>query len=167
MCSSDLEIISEAKAQAKAIKDRAMNEGFVEGHSRGYRKGIEESAKEGENIKEKAILVLAQCEQEAEDYFELYKNKIIKLAGDMANTIVNHEINTNDETLMDMIKPIIEDYKRSGMVVISCSSSHQKLLPSTSNQYNTMLLKVVSFTWDIACYLDTVGQTNPGNLTKS
>ena len=30
-----------------------------------------------------------------------------------------------------------------------------------------MLLKIVSFTWNIACYFDSVRKTNSGDLTKS
>lgn len=130
------DIIAEANEQAREIKDRAMQEGYREGHSRGYRKGIEESAKEGENIKRRAISVLMQCEEEAENYFQLKKDKIIELAGHMAKLIVNREIHTDDEAILDMIKPIIQDYKRAGMVVISCSNSHQKTLKKNIKALN-------------------------------
>ncbi|MDY0235503.1 MAG: FliH/SctL family protein [Gudongella sp.] len=132
------DIISEANEQARDIKERALEEGYMEGHSRGYRKGIEESVREGENIKKKAISVLMQCEEEAEKYFKLKENKIIKLAGDMAKLIVNHEIDTDSETIIDMIKPIIQDYKRGGMVVISCKNSHQKLLKENIKVLNAI-----------------------------
>lgn len=127
------EISAEANEKAEAIKEKAIEEGYAEGHARGYRKGIEESAKEGETIKRKAIEVFKQCEEEVENYLELQKHKIIKLAGDMAKLIVNHEIETNNDRLLDMLKPIIQDYKRAGTVVISCSDSHQKPLKKNIN----------------------------------
>ena len=122
------EILKEAKEKAKDLKDKAIEEGFMEGHSRGYRKGIEESIIEGKKIKEQAIAYLIQCEEEAEKYFEIKKDKIIQLAGDMARVIIKSELETKSEKVLDMVKPIIQDYKRGGMVIISCGSLHQKTL---------------------------------------
>ena len=49
--------------------------------------------------------------------------------------------------------------------VVSCS--WKVFYSSSTNKYNTMLLKVMSFSWDIACYFDTVRKTNSGDLSKS
>ena len=38
---------------------------------------------------------------------------------------------------------------------------------AATDQNNRVLLKVVALTRDIACYFDTVGKTNSGDLSKS
>jgi hypothetical protein len=43
-----------------------------------------------------------------------------------------------------------------------------KVLYSTASDHNNaVLLKVVTFTGDIACYFDTIGKTYSGDLSKS
>ena len=38
---------------------------------------------------------------------------------------------------------------------------------AAADHNNAMLLKVVTFSWDVACYFDSVGKTNSGDLSKS
>ena len=33
--------------------------------------------------------------------------------------------------------------------------------------YKRQLLKIVTFSWDVACYFDSVGKTNSGDFSKS
>ena len=46
------------------------------------------------------------------------------------------------------------------------SGTGQILNSSATDQNNAMLLKVVTLSWDVACYFDTVGQTNSGDLSQ-
>ena len=39
--------------------------------------------------------------------------------------------------------------------------------PTTTDKNNAVLLKVVSLSRNVACYLDSVGKTNSGDLSKS
>ena len=49
--------------------------------------------------------------------------------------------------------------------MISCTG--KILYSSAADHNNTMFLKVMAFARNIACYLNTVGKTYSGNLTKS
>ena len=46
------------------------------------------------------------------------------------------------------------------------SGTGQVLHTAASDEYNAMLLKVVAFTRNVACYFDSVGKTYPGDFTK-
>ena len=44
----------------------------------------------------------------------------------------------------------------------------RKVLNTASKDQNyAMLLKVMSLTWDVACYFDSIGKTYSGDLSKS
>lgn len=47
------------------------------------------------------------------------------------------------------------------------SGTRKVLYTAATDQNNRVLLKVVALTRDIACYFDTVGKTNSGDLSKS
>ena len=47
------------------------------------------------------------------------------------------------------------------------SGTRKVLYTAAADQNNRVLLKVVALTRDIACYFDTVGKTNSGDLSKS
>ena len=46
------------------------------------------------------------------------------------------------------------------------SGTRKILYSSSTDQYNTMLLKVVAFSWNVACNFDAIGKTNSGNLSE-
>ena len=47
------------------------------------------------------------------------------------------------------------------------SGTGQVLNSSSTDQHNAVLLKVVTLSRNVACYLDSVGKTYTGNLSKS
>ena len=55
--------------------------------------------------------------------------------------------------------------KCSSYDMVSCT--WKVFYSSSTDQNNAMLLKVVSFSWDVACYFDSVRQTYSGDLSKS
>jgi len=46
------------------------------------------------------------------------------------------------------------------------SGTWQVLYSSSTDQNNAVLLKVMTFSWDVACYFDTIGKTYSGDLSK-
>ena len=46
------------------------------------------------------------------------------------------------------------------------SGTWKILYSSSTDQYNTMLLKVVTFSWNVACNFDAIGKTYSGNLSE-
>ena len=55
--------------------------------------------------------------------------------------------------------------KRTSNDMISCT--WKVFYSSSTDKNNAMLLKVVSLSWNVACYFDTVRQTYSGDLSKS
>ena len=49
--------------------------------------------------------------------------------------------------------------------MVSCT--RKVLYSSSTDKNNAVLLKVVTFTWNIACYFHSVRETNSGDLTQS
>jgi len=47
------------------------------------------------------------------------------------------------------------------------SNTWKILHTTTADKHNRVLLKIVSFSWNIGCYFHSIGKTHLGDLTKS
>ena len=114
--------------EAKSIRHQSMEEGFREGSEKGYKeglrkgyeKGLEDCKQECDKIKDNALQLLNQAEVKVKSYYSDSKDSIIRLAGDMAESIVNHTIDMADENILLLIKPIIQMYERNEKVIFTC-----------------------------------------------
>ena len=57
--------------------------------------------------------------------------------------------------------------QKRGVCTAVKTATPKKPNSSSTDKNNAMLLKVVTLSWNITCYLDTVGKTNSGDLSKS
>lgn len=134
-------IINEAIKEAEEIKlaskesgykegfDKGLEEGFNKGVDEGNKKGlemgflqgIENAKKEADEIKKDAINLLKDCQKEVSEYFDENRQRIIKLAAQMAESITHFTIDTSSEDIMQLIKPIMKQFKKVGNVIITCN----------------------------------------------
>lgn len=120
------EVIDEANKKAEDIKLEAQREGFRHGHNQGYqngyKEGLDKAKDEGKTIKENALSLIDQCEVYVSQYLEENKHKIIKLAADMAESIVGFAIDTSSDDILMLIKPILQSYDKKESIIITCNS---------------------------------------------
>lgn len=126
----------ELQEEAEKIREEAREKGYREGlekgkkdgFQKGYNEGLESCKEECREIKENAINLLNQAQREVSDYYKDNKEEIINLAGQMAESIVHTTIDTSDEKLMLLIKPIIQLYEKSERIIISVQPESIKYL---------------------------------------
>lgn len=141
-------IISLAQKEAEKIKADASQEGYqegldkgqedgfnqglekgqAEGTKKGYLQGISQSKQEADEIKEKAFKMLKDAQKEVEQYYEDNQDNIINLAVQMAESIIHTTIDTSDDNLLPMIKPIVQHFKNVGNVIITCHPDNFEFL---------------------------------------
>lgn len=131
-------IISKAKEQGDTIKKKSEQDGYKEGIKKGflegYNKGKEEAQEDCQGIKENAINILKQAEDHVSEYLEENRNRIINLAGDMAESIVNKTIDKSSDNILMLIKPIIQQYRRKDQIIITSHPNKVQFLKANLNR---------------------------------
>lgn len=112
--------IKEAREEAEKLKKEAIEEGYKEGFKQGYDKGITDCLIECKEIKRDALNLIDQAEKEVKRYFSENQDNIIRLAGDMAESIVHTTIDISSESVLLLVKPIIDLNERNELIVITC-----------------------------------------------
>ena len=123
-----------AREEAEKLKEKAKEEGLKIGIREGYEKGIKDSQIEANEIKNSAISLIKQSEKQVKEYFAENQNNIIRLAGDMAESIVHSTIDLSSDNILMIIKPIIQLYEKNENIIITCHPSNSTLLKSKLDQ---------------------------------
>lgn len=113
------------KAQAKAQgQEMGIKQGYEQGYKQGYEEGLQSGLIEAKNesieIKNNAISMIEQAEKNIDEYFKYNKANIIKLAAEMAESIVHTKIDTSSDNILMIINPILQQYGKKGNITISC-----------------------------------------------
>ena len=119
---------SDAREEIERLQKEAINKGYEKGYNKGFDQGFEEGAnkafKECEDqcneIKQNALGLIKQSEVQVDDYINENKANIIKLAGVMAESIVHKTIDTSSDKVLSLIKPIIEQYRSTENIILTC-----------------------------------------------
>lgn len=125
-------IINNAKKEAKKIKEEAEEKGYKDAFDRGleegYSEGLEKIEKDMKESKDKALDLIVQAEEITKDYFLENKNNLIKLAVDMAESIVGYSIDEKEEGILNLIKPIVTEYNKKEKITITCHPKQYEFL---------------------------------------
>ena len=117
-------LIQNAYTEVEKIKAIANKEGhekgFKVGLEQGYSEGMHKAEEESQKLKEYAVDLIKQANTEVEDYFQENNEAIIRLAGDMAEKIVHTFIDASSENIIQLIKPVIEQHRIMGNIIIRC-----------------------------------------------
>lgn len=114
--------------EAEVIKREAAQQGYRKGLEEGFEKGLADCQDECSRMKNAALDMYKQAEEEVKSYFNDNKEKIIRLAGDIAESIVNTTIDLSSENILLLIKPIIQQYEKNESIIITCHPSKSELL---------------------------------------
>lgn len=141
-------IINEAKKEAEMIRLEAKKVGYKEGHDKGikqgfeqgfnegntrgiekgYSEGVESAQKEVDEIKRNAIKMLENAQEEISEFVEANQQRIIRLAAQMAESIVHTTIDTSSENILQLIKPIVQQLKKVESIIITCNPNNYDYL---------------------------------------
>ncbi len=141
-------IINQAIKEAEEIKllaqEKGYKEGFDKGLEEGFNKGLEKGHEEGiktgflqgidnakeeaSKIKESAINLLKDSQKKVGEYFDKNRQNIIDLAVQMAESITHFTIDTHNEDIMQLIKPIMKQFKKVGNVIITCNPKNYEYI---------------------------------------
>lgn len=114
--------------EAEIVKREAAQQGYRKGLEEGFEKGLADCQDECSRMKNAALDMFKQAEEEVKSYFNDNKEKIIQLAGDIAESIVNTTIDLSSENILSLIKPIIQQYEKNESIIITCHPSKSELL---------------------------------------
>ena len=123
--------------EVKIAKQQAAEEGYRDGLKHGYQKGIQDAKPVCDQMKESAMDLIEQAKLEVEKYYNDNKDNIIRLAGDMAESIVNKTIDLSSENILLLIKPIIDLNERNELIVITCHPDNFSFLKKRKAELET------------------------------
>lgn len=133
-------LMEEIMAEAQVIKEKARADGHREGYDKGYKEGVKQGIDKGrlegleqgymeglkkadqeaERIRQSSIKMLQQAQDELDNYIDENRENIINLAATMAEAIVHRTIDTSSEDILQLVKPIIQGFRRAQNIIISC-----------------------------------------------
>lgn len=132
------QILTKANEEADNLKLESKQQGYKDGIRKGfvegYDKGKEEAEKDCQEIKNNAINMVKQAEDYVSEYYEENQKRIIRLAGDMAESIIHKTIDTSSENVAMLIKPIIQQYRKKEQIIITAHPENSGFLKNNLNK---------------------------------
>lgn len=123
-------LIEKVLEEAEILKQEAIQKGYKLGFEKGYEEGIGSCQVECHQMKENALSLFEDAKQKVSDYFADKKDMIIRLAGDMAESITHKTIDLSQENLLMLIKPIIQAFEKNESIIITCHPHNSTYLKS-------------------------------------
>ena len=123
-------LIEKALKEAQSLKQGIIEKGYKAGFEKGYQEGIHSCKVECNRMKENSISLFEDARQEVKYYFAENKDMIIRLAGDMAETITHKVIDLAKENILMLIKPIIQVFEKNENIIITCHPNNSTYLKS-------------------------------------
>lgn len=114
----------EAKQEAIEIRETARSQAYKEGYAQAMKEVKEEASK----IKENALDILKEAKEYRDNYLRENEKNIYSLAKAMAENIINHLIDIDDENIILLIKPLLLEYLKEEDIVISSNAEGKVLL---------------------------------------
>ena len=128
------QILAEAYDDSKAIMEKAKEDG--------YQDGFEQGKKEGFNLYNALIDEVNQLKQEVYKYkretAKQLEKDIVKLIIDSINKIINHELNENNELILNVIKVAIDKCTFTESLIIRVSEDDFETVNSSINRIYMM-----------------------------
>lgn len=136
------EILKEAYEKAKIIEKEAYENAYKQGLENGYEDGKNEAIssvlpkakEEAKQIKEEASNLLLNCHNEYNLYLKNKEEDIVRLAINIAEQILKTKI-TEDETISNMLKDTIEQWRDSESIIIKTNPNHFEEIKSNIEKW--------------------------------
>jgi len=122
----DRNLVSRAHEEAKIIREQAAKDGF--------QNGIAQASNEITNL-QSAVESLLDVKKEALEY---YKNDIAEIALLVARKILNAEVKSNPEIIMDIVKNVIKEVSREESKIIFVINPADELVLNNNIEHNSI-----------------------------
>lgn len=133
-------MIEEAQKETLAIKKQAQEQGFQEGFNQGkeegHKKGHERARQETQESKENAKHLLQSAHKESREYIEKTRQEIIDLASSMARNILHFNIDTKDQSIVEMVKNALRHAEERKQIIIRSHPDYYLTLQTNLYQFN-------------------------------
>ncbi len=103
------QIIYNARVEAEQLKEEARSEGYAQG----LKEGRQAAAAEQQTNNEEVRGVLTRVEQYRQSLYQTLESDVLSLSMDVAEKIVNIEIDRNDQVFKDIIKKAIASIRHA------------------------------------------------------
>lgn len=129
------EILEKASADAKAAREEAAREGYREGLSQGKRESEERCAEALDEVK----TLVRGIEEEKAALLSEYEDQIKDLALDVAQAVLNYELNVDNDAFVSIFKNAVKEIGGSRWVKLTVSENRSVF----ATAYADLLLSMV------------------------
>lgn len=131
-------LMAAAREEIEKERAEAVAKGNQKGYEEGFLKGKEDGYEETLSFRENAIEMLKDAEEMAKDYLEANEEKIIKLSSRIAEKIVQVTLDHNDESVMLLARPILQEYGKTENVIITCHPGKVEFMKEHTHEIEKM-----------------------------
>jgi len=113
-------LLLKGRQELEKEKEKALEEARKKGFEEGFMAGKEEGYEETLSFRNNAITMLEDAEALSRDYLEANEEKIIHLSTRIAEKIVQETVDTHEDSLMLLARPILQEYGKTENVIVTC-----------------------------------------------
>lgn len=132
-------IIEQAEQEANAIKRKARESGyqggFRKGQEEGYKQGYDRAIKDTNELKVNARQLLDNAHKESRKYIEKTREEIFNLASSIARSIIHFNIDTRDESIIEMVKNALKNAEERKQIIIRSHPDANLILQTNLYQF--------------------------------
>jgi flagellar assembly protein FliH len=132
-------IIEKAEQEANSIKKKARESGyqggFRKGQEEGYKKAYDKAIKETNEMKDNARQLLHSAHKESRQYIEKTREEIFNLAASIARSILHFNIDTRDESIIEMVKNALKHAEERKQIIIRSNPDSNLILQTNLYQF--------------------------------
>ena len=133
------DIMLQAWEQAESIQIKAKEEGFQAGLQAGKQIGYQTSYDEGiqntKEMKEQAKALLDAAHRKSREYIGRTGSEIIHLAAAMAKNVIRMQIDTKDESIVEMVKGALRRSEEKKQILLRSPAEFISILQANSYQF--------------------------------
>jgi len=131
-------LMESAREEIEKERAAALEAAYHKGYEEGLLKGKEEGYEETLSFRQNAIEMLSDAEKTAKDYLEANEEKIIRLSSRIAEKIVQVTLDHNDESVMLLARPILQEYGKTENVIITCHPGKVEFMKEHTHEIEKM-----------------------------
>lgn len=117
---------------------QGIKNGYEDGYKEAYEEHIDRAREESKIIREQADYMLFQANKEAADYMEEQSKNIVRIALNIASSVLREHFKDED-SMNNLLKQIIEEHKRSRTFIVKCNSIYKESVESQIDNWKSTI----------------------------
>lgn len=128
---------SEKKGYIEGYNQGTKN-GYEDGYKEAYEEHIDRAREEAKTIREQADYILFQANKEVAHYMEEQSKNIVRIALDIATSVLREHFKDED-SMNNLLKKVIEEHKRSKTFIVKCNSIYKESIQSQIDSWKSTI----------------------------